>query len=425
MTRTASTLSVSASASAAQVAHAFALSAQWVSSEPSIGEALSSSPANSTRVFELLQQGWNATGSELTNAMWAADPFDGGNSNAVLQVQYPDDSRTGAQFSMKVFGQDELVQTALLKYEVAFDSSFDFVKGGKLPGLYGASPDATGLCSGGEHLEDCFSARLMWRERGAGEVYAYIPTYDGFCGQSDISCNDEYGTSLSRGTWRFPRGGWTTITQLVSLNTPGMANGLLFLWANDSLALAHTGIAWRTNASVTLTSIFFSTFFGGSDDSYNSGRGESSYFRRFEVYTSSLASNTSGPAVIATPRLIEVKTATGAVADNVPETVPTLSQAKANTASASSATGYSQDQRASPAPELPIFVLQSPSQMVATVAHSSGLPRRAIARVDAVVNPAQDPATSGVVSFVCKSIGLLVTLVVTAVVVFLASGPGL
>ncbi|BGP50937.1 hypothetical protein JCM10450v2_006863 [Rhodotorula kratochvilovae] len=301
MSRTATALSVPSSASAAQVASAFALPLAWSSSEPpAAADAYTSSPTNSTRVFELLQQGWNASGSEAVNARWAVDPYDGGNSDAVLQVQYPDDSRVGAQFSMNVFGEDELVQTALLTYEVAFDSSFHFVKGGKLPGLYGASPDATSICSGGKHLEDCFSARLMWRQRGAGEVYAYIPTYGGFCGQSDVECNDEYGTSLSRGTWRFPRGGWTTITQLVSLNTPGFANGLLYLWANNSLALAHTGITWRTNASVSLTSVFFSTFFGGSDDSYNSKNGESSYFRRFEVYGSSLASSTSGPAVNAT-----------------------------------------------------------------------------------------------------------------------------
>ncbi|BGP42752.1 hypothetical protein JCM10450v2_006862 [Rhodotorula kratochvilovae] len=109
--------------------------------------------------------------------------------------------------------------------------------------------------------------------------------------------------------------------------------------------------------------------------------------------------------------------------------LPTLSQDKAGEIpAAAAATKDSQDPRSSPvavAPELPIFVLQSPSQLVVTVAHSSGLPRRAIARVDGAVNPSQDAATSGVVSFVCKSIGLFLTLVVTAVVVFLASGPGL
>lgn len=111
---------------------------------------------------------------------------------------------------------------------------------------------------------------------------------------------------------------WTTITQLVALNTPGYANGLLYLWANDTLALAHTGLTWRTNASVTLTSVLFSTFFGGSGRQWESEGGEG-YFRRFkvccppsllllaiahigtlQVYGGPAQSNTSGPAVNAT-----------------------------------------------------------------------------------------------------------------------------
>ncbi|TNY18014.1 hypothetical protein DMC30DRAFT_381178 [Rhodotorula diobovata] len=297
----ATTLSVPSQASAAQVAAGFGLSHAWTSFEPLAADPSTlASATNSTQTFELLQQRWNATGTtEATNAAWVADPFDGGNDAAVLRVAYPADSRDGAQFSMAVLDRDAGVQTALLKYEVAFDSGFSWIRGGKLPGLYGAAPGASSLCSGGQHQSSCFSARLMWRNRGAGEVYAYIPTYPGFCSQSDVTCNDDYGTSLSRGAWTFSRGSWTTITQLIALNTPGVANGLLYVWANDSLTLAHTGIPWRTNSSVALTSVFFSTFFGGSDSSYNS-EGGSSFFRRFEVYSSTQPSNTSGPAVEAT-----------------------------------------------------------------------------------------------------------------------------
>lgn len=57
----------------------------------------------------------------------------------------------------------------LLSYELAFDAGFDWVKGGKLPGLRGGpNPDG---CSGGNEPNgtDCFSTRLMWRQNGAGE----------------------------------------------------------------------------------------------------------------------------------------------------------------------------------------------------------------------------------------------------------------
>lgn len=57
----------------------------------------------------------------------------------------------------------------LLSYELAFDTNFQFVKGGKLPGVRGG-PSTTG-CDGGKEPNgtDCFSARLMWRKDAAGE----------------------------------------------------------------------------------------------------------------------------------------------------------------------------------------------------------------------------------------------------------------
>lgn len=69
-------------------------------------------------------------------------------------------------------------KTMMVSYEVAFDNDFDWVKGGKLPGLRGGSLDG---CSGGNQADgdNCFSTRIMWREGGMGEglclrVYALI-----------------------------------------------------------------------------------------------------------------------------------------------------------------------------------------------------------------------------------------------------------
>lgn len=49
----------------------------------------------------------------------------------------------------------------------------------------------------------------------APAVYAYIPSYTGFCSQSDVMCNQEYGTSLSRGTFSFTRGGQVDLSVLL------------------------------------------------------------------------------------------------------------------------------------------------------------------------------------------------------------------
>ncbi|GAA5956658.1 hypothetical protein JCM21900_002329 [Sporobolomyces salmonicolor] len=295
----ATSLSVPKSATAAAVAAAFSLDHVWSAAGPSTsttGLGLSLSDT-----VDYLEQRWNVSSRGIPNVAFAPDPFGNGQDedDLPLKVTYPVGTRDGTQFFMTPFQSGTTVQTAVLKYEIAFDSGFDFVKGGKLPGLYGSQDGAQSVCSGGNRQPTCFSGRLMWRQRGAGEVYAYIPIYSGFCGQSDVICNNEYGVSLSRGSFHLAAGGWTTITQLVSLNTPGYANGLLYLWANDTLALAQTGVVWRTDDSVVLSNIMFSTFFGGSDSTWDS-QGGSSYFRSFEVYAASASSNTTGPAVNAT-----------------------------------------------------------------------------------------------------------------------------
>lgn len=47
---------------------------------------------------------------------------------------------------------------------------------------------------------------------------------------------------------------------------------------------------WRTDPTLTLSSVLFSTFFGGGDESYDAPAGGTrSYFRRFEVRFSSLS----------------------------------------------------------------------------------------------------------------------------------------
>ena len=60
---------------------------------------------------------------------------------------------------------------ATLEYKVFFPGDFDWVKGSKLPGLYGGHT----RCSGGNPALDCFSTRLMWRAGGAGELYLERP----------------------------------------------------------------------------------------------------------------------------------------------------------------------------------------------------------------------------------------------------------
>ncbi|KAG7098546.1 hypothetical protein E1B28_000481 [Marasmius oreades] len=165
---------------------------------------------------------------------FVADPLNA-SPGPVLRVTYPKGSYShdtgGVQFiNLWNSTNDQPYRSMMLSYDLLFDKGFDWVKGGKLPGLRGG-PNVTG-CSGGNLPtgHDCFSTRLMWRKGGAGEVYAYIQSPNGLCQESSVTCNSDFGISVSRGSFTFSRGKWIRVTLLVQLNNPpDVANGNLEL----------------------------------------------------------------------------------------------------------------------------------------------------------------------------------------------------
>jgi hypothetical protein len=118
----------------------------------------------------------------LDNLAFVNDPFPDkpvpvssvNTTGPVLQATYPagafSSNNSGAQwYNLWNTSDGSTFGTMLVTYEVAFDTGFNWVKGGKLPGLRGGL-NSTG-CSGGNEAngQDCFSTRVMWRQNGAGE----------------------------------------------------------------------------------------------------------------------------------------------------------------------------------------------------------------------------------------------------------------
>jgi hypothetical protein len=196
------------------------------------------------------------------NLQMLSDPS--GRFPEILRVQYPAGSASptvtasdnapvgGAQ--MYLLRQGVGPSDSLdLRYFVRFPSGFDFVKGGKLPGMYG------GTVNNGKKIPNGtngLSTRYMWRSEGRGEVYAYLPT------------SQSHGTSLGRGNWTFTPGPWHEIEQAVDLNVPGQSNGRIRVWFDSKLVLDQTGLVFRTTDSLKIEGLFFSTFFGGGDPSW-------------------------------------------------------------------------------------------------------------------------------------------------------------
>ncbi|CAE6532689.1 unnamed protein product [Rhizoctonia solani] len=179
----------------------------------------------------------------------------------------------------------ERARDVVFAYSVKFEDGFDFVKGGKLPGLYGGStPELAYGCSGGRQdgRDKCFNLRLMWRPKGAGEIYTYLPNTP--ANQETIQavpkthCNPDFGWSVARGSFRFKPGEWTTIAERVRLNDVGCANGVIQLWANGELVVDIQGLEIRVDEEVVFRGAHFQTFFGGKGEDWASTKDQRAYF---------------------------------------------------------------------------------------------------------------------------------------------------
>ncbi|MGY1815108.1 polysaccharide lyase [Blastococcus sp. SYSU D00820] len=160
----------------------------------------------------------------------------------------------------------EPMEAAHLRYWVRFPEDFAFVKGGKLPGLYGGTE-----VSGGEEPDgtDGFSTRLMWRADGAGEVYLYAP--------------GESGTSLGRGDWTWRPGDWLCVEQRVVLNDPEAEDGSVTVWVDGEETYTEDGMQYRTVGELRIDGVFFSTFYGGADPSWAPPTDQHADFAGFAV----------------------------------------------------------------------------------------------------------------------------------------------
>ncbi|KAL7415937.1 hypothetical protein BDY24DRAFT_250561 [Mrakia frigida] len=178
----------------------------------------------------------------------------------------------------------------VLTYKVWFAEDFDWVKGGKLPGLYGGIEGEYG-CSGGEQADRdiCWSARLMWRKNGMGELYTYLPLGDTNVNACEASgdgaiCNNEtYGLSFGRGEFTWPKGQWVTAEERVRLNDVGSNNGYIRLSVNGNLAISGENLNIRTRSDSGFEGIYMSTFFGGSDSTWAPATEQHAWFKDFQV----------------------------------------------------------------------------------------------------------------------------------------------
>ena len=166
-----------------------------------------------------------------------------------------------------------------LSYEVFFPSDFQWVKGGKLPGLCFGT--ANGECStGGDWRRDQGSFRVMWRDNGQAIGYSYMAIAGGpsqafgaqGTGYKDIT--DPTGRT-GHDLWKKKdaglqlKKGWNTVTMELRMNTPGKKDGVISLTVNGVNRTVRDTV-FRQASNVKFTNVLVVSFFGGGSSEWNS-----------------------------------------------------------------------------------------------------------------------------------------------------------
>jgi len=206
-------------------------------------------------------------------------------------------------------------EEAYVRYYVRFDPDFNFVQGGKLPGLCGAGCNTGGSKPNGY---DGWSARIMWR--GNGKVVQYVYHID-----QPTTYGEDFEWNLNCQKYFIP-GKWHCVETYIKMNTVtggvGDYNGIVRSWFDGELALDRTNVRFRHTTSIQIDKFYFSTFFGGDDPSWAPVKDEHAQFDNFIISDAPIGPCTDctippPPTPTPTPVLVETLSARVFDSDNL------------------------------------------------------------------------------------------------------------
>lgn len=213
-----------------------------------------------------------------------------GSNQKVLKIRYPEGSYagipgTGTGFYIYPFGKVVQFTKATLEYDILFPANFLWVKGGKLPGLFGGRPS----CTGADEAMDCYSARFMWDKNGNGYGYLYVPKYaphlPEFCLYTNYKdCVRTYAFNFNQTSY-FTTDKWIHVKEHIELNTINQPNGKLQVWIDGKLKADYDKIIWRVDSKVFTLGFQIESFFGGSSSpDFATPIEQFSYFKGFKFF---------------------------------------------------------------------------------------------------------------------------------------------
>lgn len=202
--------------------------------------------------------------------------------NGVLRLNYGKNAHgagSGAKVSARPLGKFP-AESIEFGYDVYFPDSFEWVKGGKLPGVcLGTTPNE--CATGGDWKRDEGSVRFMWRSKDNKSAYiigyVYLPV-EGDYKKSFSRQGTEYkrvtdpGNRTGHDMWHgeLPiRKGWNSLRMKIGMNTPKKANGTIEVTVNGKTKRV-SDVLFRDNDKVKISNVNFVSFFGGGSNDWNS-----------------------------------------------------------------------------------------------------------------------------------------------------------
>lgn len=193
----------------------------------------------------------------------------------------------------KMFPSDSVT----FSYDVYFPDDFDFVKGGKLPGVC-LGTNKSGCANGGDWKKEEGSIRPMWRANDGKDPYIigyiYLPDSKGpkhaYDNQGQQYKNaTRPGDRAGHDVWIHEKSlsiahGWNSIQVKITLNTPGKKDGVLEMTVNG-VTRRVDDVNYRSSDSIQINKARIVSFFGGGSNDWNSPKDTTISFKNFSFST--------------------------------------------------------------------------------------------------------------------------------------------
>jgi hypothetical protein len=156
-------------------------------------------------------------------------------------------------------------------YWLKFPENFDFVLGGKLPGIGSEKPNTGGNKPNGH---DGWSVRAMWNKQGQLGQYVY-----------HMDQKRAFGEFMQWDMSPITKGKWHSIQTWVKLNTPQQKNGIIQTRVDGKVVLNKMDIRFRMKAGLEIERFLFSSFFGGQGATWAPKKDEFLYLDNVTIST--------------------------------------------------------------------------------------------------------------------------------------------